>query len=155
VKQKLMAEARAFAMANAVTPAQAAKAGLSLNQDGRRRSVMELLAHPGVSRRDLARIWPTLGDLRPDIGEQLEIEALYAGYLDRQDADIIAFQKDEDVRLPSGISYSAIPALSHEARARLEAAQPATLGQAGRIEGVTPAALAVLSAWLRKNSPAA
>jgi tRNA uridine 5-carboxymethylaminomethyl modification enzyme len=155
VKQKLMAEARAFARAHDITPAQAAKAGISLNQDGRRRSAMELLAHPGVTRSDLARIWPQLAELRPDIGEQLEIEALYAGYLDRQEADIVAFRKDEELRLPAEISYAAIPALSNEVRAKLETARPATLGQAGRIEGVTPAALAVLSAWLRKNSPAA
>jgi tRNA uridine 5-carboxymethylaminomethyl modification enzyme len=155
VKQGLMAEARAFAHAHDITPAQAAKSGLSLNQDGRRRTVMELLAHPGVTLASLAPIWPALGDLRPDIAEQLEIEALYAGYLDRQEADIVAFRKDEELRLPAGLPYDEIPALSNEVRAKLQSARPATLGQAGRIEGVTPAALAVLSAWLRKNNPAA
>ena len=83
---------------------------------------------------------------------KLEIEALYAGYLDRQEADIIAFKKDETLKLPADIDYASIGGLSNEVRQKLEAARPVTLGQAGRIEGVTPAAIAVLLAWLRKRA---
>ncbi len=155
VKQSLLAEARAWAMSRSLTPKEAAGLGLAVNQDGRRRSALDLLALPGVGLRSLASVWPEAGAFRHDIAEQLEIEALYAGYLGRQEADILAFRKDESLRLPADLPYAEIPALSHEVRLKLAEARPATLGAAGRIEGVTPAALAVLLAWLRKNDRAA
>ncbi|MGD9799529.1 MAG: tRNA uridine-5-carboxymethylaminomethyl(34) synthesis enzyme MnmG, partial [Parvularculaceae bacterium] len=151
VKQRLLGEARGWAHATGMTPNEAAKYGVAINQDGRRRSVIDLLALPGVNLDKLAAIWPEAGALRRDVAEQLEIEALYSGYLDRQEADILAFRKDESLRLPADLPYDEIKGLSHEARARLSQTRPATLGQAGRVEGVTPAALAVLLAWLRKN----
>ncbi|MEE2690220.1 MAG: tRNA uridine-5-carboxymethylaminomethyl(34) synthesis enzyme MnmG [Pseudomonadota bacterium] len=151
VKQKALAEARAWAEAASLTPNEAAKHGLSLNQDGRRRTALDLLAMPGIAFADLARIWPRLAALPKPIAEQLEIEALYAGYLHRQEADILAFRKDEQLRLPADLPYGEIKGLSHEVRGKLEAARPMTLGQAGRIEGVTPASLAVLLAWVKKN----
>ncbi|MGE0408603.1 MAG: tRNA uridine-5-carboxymethylaminomethyl(34) synthesis enzyme MnmG [Amphiplicatus sp.] len=152
VKQAALAEARAFAMAETITPSEAAKVGLALNQDGRRRSVLDLLAMPGIAVADLARIWPRLGALAPALAEQLEIEALYAGYLHRQEADILAFRKDESLRLPADLPYAEIKGLSNEARAKLLEARPLTLGQAGRIEGMTPAALAVILAWVKKGA---
>jgi tRNA uridine 5-carboxymethylaminomethyl modification enzyme len=155
VKHRLLEEARAWAREAGLTPSEAAKAGIAINQDGRRRSALDLLALPDVSLADVVRLWPEAGALRKDIAEQLEIEALYAGYLDRQEADIVAFRRDESLRLPADLPYAAIKGLSHEVRARLAATRPATLGQAGRIEGVTPAALAVLLAWFRKNERAA
>lgn len=155
VKQMLLDEARSWARTCELTPNEAAKHGLAVNQDGRRRNVLDLLALPGVSLGTIASIWPQARALRSDIAEQLEIEALYSGYLDRQEADILAFRKDETMRLPADLPYNEIRGLSHEVRAKLGATKPATLGQAGRVEGVTPAALAVLLAWLKKNERAA
>ncbi|NWG93240.1 MAG: tRNA uridine-5-carboxymethylaminomethyl(34) synthesis enzyme MnmG [Parvularculaceae bacterium] len=155
VKHRLLEEARAWARATGLTPREAAKCGIAINQDGRRRSVFDLLALPGVAFADIARIWPEAGSLRLDVAEQLAIEALYSGYLDRQEADILAFKRDETLRLPSDLPYAEIKGLSHEARVKLAATRPATLGQAGRVEGVTPAALAVLLAFLRKSERAA
>ncbi len=155
VKRRLLEEARRRAGEFGLTPAEAARHGVQVNQDGRRRNVFDLLALPGITLKNLAGFWPEAGALRPDIAEQLEFEALYAGYLGRQEADILAFKKDETLRLPADLPYASIKGLSHEVRSRLEEARPATLGQAGRIEGVTPASLAVLLAWLRKNERAA
>jgi tRNA uridine 5-carboxymethylaminomethyl modification enzyme len=155
VKQAALEAARSWAAERGLTPNEAAKAGIAINQDGRRRSVFDLLALPGIGLKDLARIWPEAASFRADVAEQLEIEALYAGYLDRQEADIVAFRRDESLRLPADLPYESIKGLSHEVKAKLAEARPATLGQAGRVEGVTPAALAVLLAWLRKNDRAA
>ncbi len=154
-KQALLNEARDWALSRNLTPNQARGLGVAINQDGRRRTALDLLALPGVSLRTLASVWPEAAEFRPDVAEQLEIEALYAGYLDRQEADIVAFRKDESLRLAPDLPYQEITALSHEVRLKLAEARPATLGAAGRIEGVTPASLAVLLAWLRKHERAA
>jgi tRNA uridine 5-carboxymethylaminomethyl modification enzyme len=151
VKQSALAEARRFAAATTISPREAERLGIRVNQDGRRRSLLELLAMPGISLSQLSAAWPELAGVDRVVAEQLEIEALYAGYLDRQEADILAFRKDESLRLPADVPYGDIPGLSHEVRQKLEAARPLTLGQAGRIEGVTPAALATLLAWLRRR----
>ena len=155
VKHRALEELRAWARQTTLTPNEAAKYDIAINQDGRRRSVIDLLSLPNVGLGDLARIWPQLGDLAPDIGEQLEIEGLYAGYLDRQEADILAFKKDESLKLSVDLPYESINGLSNEVRQKLIEARPVTLGQAGRIEGVTPAALAVLLAWVKKHGQAA
>ncbi|MFQ5564275.1 MAG: tRNA uridine-5-carboxymethylaminomethyl(34) synthesis enzyme MnmG [Parvularculaceae bacterium] len=151
VKQAALKAARQWARETTITPNEARKLGLALNQDGRRRSIIDLLGLPGVGRADLAAIWPRLGALEPQVAEQLEIEALYAGYLHRQEADIVAFRRDESLALPADLDYGDIRGLSNEVRIKLAEARPLTLGQAGRIEGVTPAALAVLLAWVKKN----
>ncbi len=150
VKQSALQKARDWAQAMTLTPNEAAKHGLKINQDGRRRTIIDLLALPNVRLSDLAAIWPELQEMAPAVSEQLEFDALYSGYLHRQEADIIAFKKDESLRLPADLSYEAIKGLSNEVRSKLMAARPATLGQAGRIEGVTPAALALLLAWVKK-----
>ena len=151
VKQAALDEARAWARETALTPNEAGKAGIKLNQDGRRRSVTDLLALPNIDADRLAQLWPELAGMAPAVREQLEFDALYAGYLHRQEADIIAFKRDESLRLPADLDYGAIKGLSNEVRQKLIDARPATLGQAGRIEGVTPAALALLLAWVKKN----
>jgi len=151
VKQSALKAARQWARETNLTPNAAAKHGLKLNQDGRRRSVSDLLALPEVGLEDLARIWPQLALMPGAVSEQLAFDAAYAGYLPRQEADIVAFKKDESLALPAGLDYAAVKGLSNEARAKLMAARPASLGQAGRIEGVTPAALALLLAWVKKN----
>ena len=155
VKQEALVKARDWAAATSVTPNEAAKYGIKLNQDGRRRSVNDLLSLPSISAGNVAAIWPELNELDTAVLEQLEFDALYSGYLHRQEADILAFKKDEAVPLPANLDYEEITGLSNEVRQKLIAAQPSTLGQAGRIEGVTPAALALLLAWTKRRTPKA
>jgi len=130
-----------------LTPNEAAKHGIAIRLDGVRRNALELLSLTDLG--SLARIWPELKFLDADIAEQLEIDAQYAGYLDRQDADIIAFRRDEDRALPASLDYGTVIGLSNEVRAKLERIRPATLGQAARIEGVTAAALTLVLAHVK------
>ncbi|HEY8948630.1 MAG TPA: tRNA uridine-5-carboxymethylaminomethyl(34) synthesis enzyme MnmG [Rhizomicrobium sp.] len=132
-----------------LTPSDAAKRGMAIRQDGVRRSANDLLSLPDVEFSTLAAIWPELGEFALEIVEQLEIDAHYAGYLDRQEADILAFRRDESRALPADLDYAAVSGLSTEARLKLEVIRPATLGQAGRIQGVTPAALTLVLAHVR------
>ena len=147
--------ARTLMSERKLTPPEANRHGLAVNADGQRRSAMDLLRYPDIGFADLARIWPELGDFAPGIVEQLEIDAVYAGYLDRQEADIRAFRKDESVGLPADLDYGAIAGLSNEMKEKLGAARPATIGQASRIPGVTPAALSLVIAQLRKSARSA
>ena len=124
-----------------ISPNKAADYGLKINRDGVRRSAKTLLSYPEIYMKDLSAIWPELADIPGDITEQIEIDATYSAYLKRQDADILAFRKDEDLRLPAGLDYATIGGLSNEVREKLSTARPATLGSAGRMSGVTPAAL--------------
>ncbi|MHA1525245.1 MAG: tRNA uridine-5-carboxymethylaminomethyl(34) synthesis enzyme MnmG [Alphaproteobacteria bacterium] len=144
-------QARHLAQSLALTPNQATGHGLKITQDGVRRTVLDLLAYPGVTVARLAQIWPALAALPPGITEQLEADALYAGYLDRQAADIAAFRKDEELALPNTLDYAAVGGLSNEVRQRLEAARPVTLGQAARLEGITPAALLALLGYVKAH----
>jgi tRNA uridine 5-carboxymethylaminomethyl modification enzyme len=138
-----------------LTPPQAVAHGIAVRQDGVRRSALDLLSISDLPT--LARIWPEISAIAPDVAEQLEIDAQYAGYLDRQEADILAFRRDEARALPAGLDYAAVIGLSTEVRTKLEAIRPATLGQAARIEGVTAAALTLVLAHVkaRKAVPAA
>src|SRR5262245_29355770 len=133
-----------------LTPNEAARHGLDINKDGRRRTAFELLAHPGIDLAHLTTVWPQLLGIAPAVGAQLEIDARYAAYLERQEADIVAFRKEEGVRIPADFDYALLPSLSGEVRQRLERQRPATLAQAARMEGMTPAALMLLLAHLRK-----
>jgi tRNA uridine 5-carboxymethylaminomethyl modification enzyme len=151
-KADALALARAQAKALTLSPAQAAKVGFRVNPDGQRRDVMQLLAYPDIGFDDLARVWPELADWPKAAREQIEIEAGYAGYLDRQAADVAAFRRDEDLLLPADLDYAAVGGLSFEAREKLSAVRPLTLGQAARIEGVTPGALTALLAHVRRAS---
>lgn len=134
-----------------ITPNEAAKHGLALNRDGVRRTAFELLAYPDMEWSTLSAIWPELGAIDPAIALHVEIDAKYDVYLARQTADVDAFRRDEGLLL-TGIDYDAVPGLSNEARQKLAAAQPRTVGQAGRLDGITPAALAILAAYLRRQS---
>ncbi|TGY89009.1 tRNA uridine-5-carboxymethylaminomethyl(34) synthesis enzyme MnmG [Marinicauda algicola] len=142
--------ARVKALELSLTPNEAKKHGLSVNQDGRRRNVLELLSHPGVEWADIVRVWPELNALSKPVAEQIRIDSVYHGYLDRQEADILAFRRDEGVRIPADFDYAGVGGLSNEVREKLRAAAPATLGQAGRVEGVTPGALTALLAHLKR-----
>jgi tRNA uridine 5-carboxymethylaminomethyl modification enzyme len=130
-----------------LTPNEAAKHGLAIRLDGVRRTALDLLGLTDFPA--LTRIWPEIGALEPEIVEQLEIDAQYAGYLDRQDVDIVAFRRDEGRALPAGLDYAAVVGLSNEVRQKLDRIRPATLGQASRIEGVTAAALTLVLAHVK------
>jgi tRNA uridine 5-carboxymethylaminomethyl modification enzyme len=147
-----LAAAHDYARSVSLTPTQANRHGLALNRDGQRRSAFELLSYPDVGVRELAGIWPAFNDIPAKIAEQLEIDAKYAVYLDRQAADISAFRRDERLELPDEIDYATLKGLSNEVRQRLASIRPRTVGQAGRIEGVTPAALTLLAAHVRRES---
>jgi tRNA uridine 5-carboxymethylaminomethyl modification enzyme len=147
-----LAEARTAARELVLTPKQAQEAGLRVNQDGQRRSLAQLLAYPDISFDDLARVWPQINAFDPAVREQVEIDSLYLGYLDRQQADVVAFQRDEALSLPVDLDYGRVGGLSAEVRQKLAAARPTTLGQAGRIEGVTPGALTALLAHVKKRA---
>jgi tRNA uridine 5-carboxymethylaminomethyl modification enzyme len=150
-KMAALARAHAYAASVSLTPTQANRHGLALNLDGQRRSGFELLSHPNIGIQQLAAIWPELGGLPPKIAEQLEIDAKYAVYLDRQAADIAAFRRDEGLELPDQIDYAELGGLSNEIKQKLEAVRPRTVGQAGRIDGMTPVALSLLLAHIRRN----
>lgn len=134
-----------------ITPNEAAKHGLALNKDGQRRSAFDLLAYPDITLETLAGIWPEFGALEPAIGAQLEIDAKYAVYLDRQAADIATLRRDEDLVLPDELAYDGLAGLSNELKAKLTRVRPRTIGQAGRMEGMTPAALALLVTYARRT----
>ena len=152
VTHQALAEARAQALALTLTPAEAAKAGLPVKADGVRRNLIDLLAYPTIGFEDLARLWPQIGSWPAAVREQVEIDASYAGYLDRQTADVEAFRRDEGLRLPAELDYAGIGGLSNEVREKLLTVRPLTLGQAARIEGVTPGALTALLAHVRRRA---
>jgi tRNA uridine 5-carboxymethylaminomethyl modification enzyme len=143
--------AKARAQSLTLTPNEAARYGLSLNRDGQRRSAFELLAYPEVGWEQVRAIWPELSAVDPAIAVHLEIDAKYDVYLKRQVADVEAFRRDEALAL-TGIDFDAVSGLSNEARAKLKAARPRTVGQAGRLDGVTPATLGILAAHLRRQA---
>ena len=151
-KAAALAAARAEAASLTLTPAAAAKAGLPVKADGQRRNLTELLAYPTIGFEHLGALWPQIRDWPAAVREQIEIDASYAGYLDRQAADAAAFRKDEDLRLPADLDYAAVGGLSNEVRGKLAAVRPLTLGQAARIEGVTPGALTALLAYVRRRA---
>src|SRR5215469_15959951 len=149
-KLAALEQARGMARAFTLTPTEAARQGLALCRDGQRRSAFELLSYPGIDIADLARIWPAFAALNAKIATQLEIDAKYHVYLSRQAADVESYRRDESLVLDPGLDYAALPGLSNEVRQKLQLHRPRTIGQAGRIDGVTPAALTLLVAYLRR-----
>ncbi len=143
--------ARSMAQTLTVTPNEAARYGLALRKDGHRRSAFEILSYPGIGIGDLARIWPSLAELDPKIAEQVEIDAKYEVYLSRQVADVESYRRDEGLVLADDIDYATLPGLSNEVRHKLQAHRPRTIGQASRIDGITPAALTLLLAHMRRQ----
>jgi tRNA uridine 5-carboxymethylaminomethyl modification enzyme len=133
------------------TPAALQAAGIPVNQDGRRRSLLEVLALPEVPAHAVDAAFPWLRDLPPGIRTQLEAEALYAPYLQRQAAELRLLEREERVGIPRGLDFHSIPGLSREMQQRLDTARPETLGGAGRVAGITPAALAALAVHLRRQ----
>lgn len=149
-KRERLAAARALLDRLSLTPNEAAAHGLSVNRDGRRRTAFQLLAHPGVTFDHLARIWPEMAALDRQTRERISTDAIYSVYLDRQAADIASYRRDESAALPEGLDFDSLPGLSAEIRHKLSTVRPRTLGQASRIEGMTPAALTILAAEVAK-----
>jgi tRNA uridine 5-carboxymethylaminomethyl modification enzyme len=150
-KMAALEAAKALSKSLTITPNGAARHGLALNRDGHRRSAFELLAYPEIGWSELRTIWPELSAIDPSIAVHLEIDAKYDVYLKRQTADVDAFRRDEGLLL-ADVDYADVPGLSNEARSKLEAARPRTVGQAGRLDGLTPAALGILAAYLRREA---
>jgi tRNA uridine 5-carboxymethylaminomethyl modification enzyme len=149
-KSEALVQGRGLMDRLAATPNELKAKGFNVNLDGVRRSAFALLRYPDISWEQLVGQWPEIAGLRADVAEQLEIEGRYAGYMDRQTADILAFRRDESLELPDDLDYGAIGSLSNEVRLKLQAAKPATLGAAGRIPGVTPAAMTALLAHVKR-----
>ena len=154
VKAAALEAGRALCLGMIATPHELDTQGLSVRQDGVRRNALEWLRYPELNMRELARLWPQLTDLDPVVAEQIEIDSRYAAYLDRQDADLAAFRRDEALTLSPALDYGAIASLSHESREALAASRPATLGAAARLPGVTPAALIALLRYVKRGSSA-
>lgn len=134
-----------------ITPSEAVRYDFALKKDGQRRTAYELLSYPDIGIKDIGRIWPEFLDVPPSIAVHLETDAKYAVYLERQAADVAAFQRDEGFVLPEDLDYGAVPGLSNEARQKLAAVRPRTIGHAGRLDGMTPAALTLLAAHVRRG----
>ena len=149
-KTQALAEGRGLLESLTITPSEAARHGLDINKDGRRRTAFELLAYPSIDLARLQAIWPEIENIDRKVAAQLEVDARYAAYVERQEADVLAFRKEEGVRIPADLEYAAVASLSAEVRQKLERLRPATLAQASRMEGMTPAALMLLLAHLRK-----
>jgi tRNA uridine 5-carboxymethylaminomethyl modification enzyme len=150
-KMAALDQARRLAASLVATPPELARQGIAVNQDGVRRSAADLLRYPDIDLVRLSRVWPELGGLPADLAEQVEIDGRYAGYLERQEADVRAFRRDESLALPPDLDFDRVGSLSNEMRQKLTAARPPTLGAAGRIPGVTPAALTALLRYVRRR----
>lgn len=151
VKHSELEEARQTLSMHIMPPSDAASFGWNVNQDGRKRSAWEYLAYKEIGFDDLIAAWPELEKIPARTRQQMAIEAQYAGYIERQAGDVEKLRRDEDLKLSANLDYAAIGGLSNEVRQKLEAVRPQTLGQAGRIEGVTPGALMALLSHVRKN----
>ncbi|MES1991909.1 MAG: tRNA uridine-5-carboxymethylaminomethyl(34) synthesis enzyme MnmG [Pseudomonadota bacterium] len=151
-KSAALVAAKLFASEMKLSPSELLKRGFKVNQDGVARSISDLLAVPEIDLESLISVRPELGELAPEIAEQLEIDAKYAGYLSRQQSDINAFRKDEGLAIPAGLDFDLVHGLSSEARLKLHKARPATLGQASRVEGMTPAALTSLLVHIKQKA---
>ena len=152
-KRAALETATKLLQSQSLTPTEAGRHGLEVNRDGRRRSAFDLLALPGVDLARLTAIWPQIGDLPSKIAAQVAVDARYASYVRRQELDVEALRKDEAMAIPAAFDFSALPGLSTEVRQKLDRHRPATLAQAARIDGITPAALLLLLAHL-KAAPA-
>ena len=149
-----LSAARALVADLTATPPELGRMGIHVNADGIRRSVADLLRLPEIDLARLSAIWPELAGFSPVVIEQIEIDARYAGYLDRQEADIRALRRDDALLLPADLDYAAVGSLSTEIRLALTRVRPTTLGAAARIPGVTPAALAALLRHVKRREPA-
>ncbi|MGH1352861.1 MAG: tRNA uridine-5-carboxymethylaminomethyl(34) synthesis enzyme MnmG [Methyloligellaceae bacterium] len=149
-KQAFMARGEVLLKELSLTPSEAEAKGLRINKDGKRRSAFDLLSFPDVDMARIREIWPELSEIPLEIAEQLAVDAHYAVYLKRQEADIQAVRRDEGIKIPDDFDYGSISGLSNELRSKLEANRPGTLGQASRVDSMTPAALMLVLAHVKK-----
>jgi tRNA uridine 5-carboxymethylaminomethyl modification enzyme len=152
VKKEKLESARSFVRTQEKSPNALEEFGIAINKDGVKRSILKLLSYPNISWDDLAQIWPELNDMDSVIREQIEIDAVYDGYLSRQEEDIKAFKKDQNLKIPDNMDYTQIGSLSAEIRTKLESAKPTTLAAAANIQGVTPAALISLLRYVKSEN---
>jgi len=150
-KHAALDEARGLVNSLTALPIELERMGFKVNQDGVRRSVHDLMRYPEITIEALTQRWPELANIAPDIVEQVEIDARYAGYIQRQEADIRAFRRDEALELPKDLDFSTVGSLSNEMRVKLDKHRPDTLGAAARIPGVTPAALVALLRHIKRK----
>lgn len=150
-KMAALNAARVLTQTVTASPQEVAVLGIKINQDGVRRSAAQLLAYQDVTVARLAALWPELAAIDPAIATQLEIESTYAGYIQRQDSDIKAYRRDEELTLPLDLDYDAVGSLSNEIRQKLKQVKPETLGAASRIPGVTPAAVVALLRFAKRR----
>ncbi|TIT17970.1 MAG: tRNA uridine-5-carboxymethylaminomethyl(34) synthesis enzyme MnmG, partial [Mesorhizobium sp.] len=150
-----LAKARELASSVLFTPNEAARHGLEINRDGVRRSAYELLAYPGVDVAWLARIEPRFGSIDAKTAERLETEAKYSVYLDRQQADVAQIRHEESRLIPASLDFADVPGLSNELKQKMKTRQPRSIADAQRMEGMTPAALAIIVAHVRNAEAAA
>jgi tRNA uridine 5-carboxymethylaminomethyl modification enzyme len=150
-KADALVAVRALTQSLTLTPNEAERHGIHINRDGARRSAFDLLAFPGMTMESLARVWPELGSIDRFVSEQIETDAKYAVYLDRQRTDVAQVRADEAVTIPDDLDLDRLSGLSGELRDKLTAVRPATLGQAARMEGMTPAALALLLGGIKRH----
>ncbi len=153
-KTEALEQARKMVRELALSPAEARRHGLEINQDGIRRTAFDLLSYTSIDLKRLAAIWPELATLAPAVAEQVEIDATYSVYLDRQESDIAALRREEGLAIPDGFDYGLLAGLSNELRHKLETVRPETLAQAGRIDGITPAALTLILAHIKRDGAA-
>lgn len=150
-KSKALRDARALADSLSLTPKEAERHGITLNKDGQRRTAFAMLSYPNITISELAKVWPSFGELAPKIAEQIEIDAKYDVYLSRQASDVAAYRRDESFTLPDDLDYAALSGLSNEAKQKLIAHRPRTIGHAAKLDGMTPAALTLLVAHVKRG----
>jgi tRNA uridine 5-carboxymethylaminomethyl modification enzyme len=150
-KVEALEAGRLLMEAISLSPTEAQAKGFRVTQDGTRRSALQLLSFPDISMDQLQDALPSLADIPPEICDQLAKDALYANYTARQERDAASIKRDESWAIPEDFDYDGLTGLSNELKLKLEAARPQTLGQAGRVDGVTPAALTLLLAKLRQT----
>jgi tRNA uridine 5-carboxymethylaminomethyl modification enzyme len=153
-KSQQLAEAREAVQTLMTLPVELERQGFKVNQDGVRRSAFDMMRYPDISLNSLNKIWPQLADIPTDIAEQVEIDARYQGYIQRQELDVQAFRRDENLALPPSLDYAEVGSLSNEMQLKLSKHRPETLGAAARIQGVTPAALVALLRHVRRKNKA-
>jgi len=153
-KMSAINDAREFAKSVSLSPKEAERHGLALNKDGQRRSAFELLSYPNITMTDLAKVWPRFAALDSKVAEQIEIDAKYDVYLSRQAADVAAYRRDESFTLPDDLDYENMRGLSNEAKQKLQHNRPRTIGHASKIDGITPAALTLLVAHVKRGKTA-
>ena len=151
VKSAALKDARDFADSVSLSPREAERHGIALNQDGQRRTAFAMLSYPNIGMAELAKVWPRFGELAPKIAEQIEIDAKYEVYLSRQASDVAAYRRDESFMLPDDLDYAAMSGLSNEARQKLLKYRPRTIGHAAKLDGMTPAALTLLVATVKRG----